>query len=166
VAAQAIPPGYSGLMPFLAVDDAGEAIDFYKRALGAHERLRMPGPPGKVAHCELELHDSVVIVADLLPGATSEPTEGYPGTTLRPPKTLGGTSVGVFLYVDDVDRFVERAVDAGAKLVLPVEDRFWGDRFGIIMDPFGHEWGVSTHMEDLTPDEIGERGREAMARVK
>jgi uncharacterized glyoxalase superfamily protein PhnB len=104
----------------------------------------------------------VVIVADLLPGATAEPREGFPGTTLTPPTRLGGTSVGVFLYVEDVDGFVQRAVDAGATLALPVQDRFWGDRFGVIVDPFGHEWGVSTHTEDLTPDEIGQRARKAM----
>jgi PhnB protein len=159
---QAIPDGYDGLMPFLSVDDAAKAIEFYKRALGARERMRMPGPPGKIAHCELEVRGCVVIVADLLPGATAEPTEGFPGTTLTPPTRLGGTSVGVFLYVEDVDGFVQRAVEAGATLALPVQDRFWGDRFGVIIDPFGHEWGVSTHTEDLTPDEIGQRARKAM----
>ena len=162
---QAIPEGYSGLMPFLAVDDAAEAIEFYTRALGARERMRLPGPPGKIAHCELDICGSVVIVADLLPGATSKPIEEFPGTTLKPPKMLGGTSVGVFLFVEDVDGFVERAVNTGATVALPVEDRFWGDRFGVIVDPFGHEWGVSTHREDLTPEEIGERGRAAMARM-
>jgi PhnB protein len=163
--AKAIPHGYHGLMPFLAVEDAAEAIEFYTRALGARERMRMPGPDGKIAHAELELRDSLVIVADLLPGATAKPTEDVPGTSCTPPKKLGGTSVAVFLYVEDVDEFVRQAVDAGATVALPVQDRFWGDRFGVIADPFGHEWGISTHTQDLTPEDIRERGERAMTNM-
>jgi PhnB protein len=161
--AQAIPAGYSGLMPFLAVDNATDAIEFYERAFGARERMRMQGPPGKIAHCELEIRDSVVVVADLLAGVTSTAMGESPGSSLSPPKRLGATSVAMFLYVEDVDTFVQRAVDAGAKVAVPVEDRFWGDRFGVIVDPFGHEWGISTHTEDLTPEEIARRGTELMA---
>ena len=147
-----VPEGYHTVTPFLAVDDASAAIDFYTRALGARERVRMPMPDGKVAHAELEIGDSVVMLADPSPQATT-----------RPPKELGGTSVGVFLYVEDVDAFVGRATDAGATVTMPPEDMFWGDRFGQITDPFGHQWQVATHIEDIPPEEMAERARAAMS---
>jgi PhnB protein len=150
--AKPIPEGYHTLTPQLAVDDAAQAIDFYKRAFGAKERGRMPGPEGKIAHAELEIGDSVVMLADPFEQSTS-----------KPPKQLGGTSVGIFLYVEDVDAAVQQAVDAGATVTMPVDDMFWGDRFGTLADPFGHEWQLATHKEDLEPEEIMERGKEAMA---
>jgi PhnB protein len=150
--AKPIPEGYHTLTPQLAVDDAAQAIDFYKRAFGAKERGRMPGPEGKIAHAELEIGDSVVMLADPFEQSTS-----------KPPKQLGGTSVGLFLYVEDVDAAVQQAVDAGATVTMPVDDMFWGDRFGTLADPFGHEWQLATHKEDLEPEEIMERGKEAMA---
>jgi PhnB protein len=150
--AQPVPQGYNTLSVFLAVEDASEAIDFYTRALGARERMRMPGPEGKIAHVELEIGDSVVMLAD-----------PFPQSSAQPPKQLGGTSAVVFLYVEDVDAFVQRAVDAGATLSMPVDDMFWGDRFGQISDPFGHQWQVATHKEDVPPEEMAERAKRAMA---
>ncbi|HEV2771892.1 MAG TPA: VOC family protein [Thermoleophilaceae bacterium] len=150
--AQPIPEGYERLIPSLSVDDAAQAIDFYERAFGARERTRMELPDGTIAHAEIEINGSVLMLADPFPQSTS-----------RPPKELGGTSVGVFMYVEDVDAVVQQAVDAGATVTMPVDDMFWGDRYGKISDPFGHEWEIATHTEDLTPEEIEERGREAMA---
>jgi PhnB protein len=150
--AKPIPEGYHALTPTVAVDNATQAIEFYKRAFGAKERARMPGPGDTIAHAELEIGDSVLMLADPMPQST-----------LKPPKQLGGTSVGIFLYVEDVDEVVQQAIDAGATVTMPVEDQFWGDRFGKVADPFGHEWQIATHKQDLTPDEIMERGKEAMA---
>ncbi len=149
-----IPEGYRGLIPTLAVDDAAGAIDFYTRAFGATERMRMPGPDGRIAHAELELGGGLIMLADQ-----------YPQTTATPPPELGGHSGGVMFYVDDVDALVERAVAAGATITMPLENQFWGDRFGKLADPFGHEWSVATHVEEVSPDEMERRGREAMAEL-
>jgi PhnB protein len=154
MAVEPIPEGYEGLIPSLAVDDAAKAIEFYKRAFGARERMRMEGPNDTIAHAELEIGSSVMMLAD-----------SFPQSTLKPPSELGGTGVGVFIYVEDVDDVVQRAVDAGATVAMPVDDMFWGDRYGKITDPFGHEWEIATHTEDLTPEEMQERGREAMANM-
>jgi PhnB protein len=152
MAVKPIPEGYHALNPFLAVDDAAKAIEFYKRAFGASERMRMPGPEGKVAHAELQIGDSVLMLSD-----------PFPQSTCKPPKELGGTSVGVLLYVEDVDEVVQQAVDAGATVTMPVDDMFWGDRYGKLADPFGHEWQIATHKEDLTLEEVAERGQQMMA---
>jgi PhnB protein len=154
MAARPIPEGYSTVSTYLAVDDAARAIDFYERAFGAKERGRMPGPEGKIAHAELEFGDSVVMFSDQ-----------FEQSTVKPPTELGGTSAAIFLYVEDVDAVVEQAVDAGATVVTPVEDMFWGDRFGKLADPFGHEWQIATRKEDLSPEEVMERGKEAMAEL-
>jgi PhnB protein len=150
--ADPIPEGYPPTTPALAVDDAATAIEFYERAFGAKVRERMDTPDGKVAHAELEIGDGLLMIGDQ-----------FPQSTLKPPQELGGTTTGLFMYVEDVDAAVERAIDAGATVTSPVEDQFWGDRFGKISDPFGHEWQLATHTEDLTPEEIEERGKEAMA---
>ena len=147
-----IPKGYHALTPSLAVDNAAGAIEFYKRAFGAKERVRMYTPMGTVGHAELEIGDSVLMLHDPMPQST-----------VKPPKELGGTSVGIFLYVEDVDEVVQQVVDAGGSVTMPVEDQFWGDRFGVVADPFGHQWQLATHVEDLSPEEITERGRQAMA---
>jgi PhnB protein len=147
-----IPEGYHTVTPFLAVDDASAAIEFYERAFGARERMRMPMPDGRIAHAELEIGDSVVMLSD-----------PFPQGTTRPPKELGGTTVGVFLYVEDIDAFVGRAADAGATVTVPPENMFWGDRFGQLSDPFGHQWQVATHVEDVAPDEMAERAKAAMS---
>ncbi len=147
-----IPEGYHSVTPYLALDDASGAIEFYKQAFGAKERMRMEAPGGKIGHAELEIGDSIVMLAD-----------AFPQSTTRPPTELGGTSAGVFLYVEDVDAVVKQATDAGATITMEVADQFWGDRFGSVTDPFGHSWSIATHVEDLSPEEIAERGKEAMA---
>jgi PhnB protein len=152
MAVKPVPEGYNTLSAALAVEDAARAIDFYQRALGAKERMRMDAPGGKVAHAELEVGDSVVMLSDPMPQSTA-----------RPPTELGGTSVVLFLYVEDVDAVVQRAVDNGATVTMPVADMFWGDRFGQIGDPFGHQWQIATHVEDVPPDEMAERMKKAMA---
>ena len=147
-----IPEGYHALTPSLAVENAAQAIEFYKRAFGAKERVRMDTPDGKIGHAELEIGDSLVMLADV-----------FPQSQTRPPKELGGSTAGIFMYSEDVDAAVKQAVDAGATVTMEVADQFWGDRFGVVADPFGHQWQIATHKEDLTPEEIMERGKTAMA---
>jgi PhnB protein len=149
---QPIPEGYHTISPYLAVDDASAAIEFYKRAFGATERSIMPGPDGKVAHAEVQIGDSIVMTSDQ-----------YPQSTAKPPKEIGGTTASIFMYVEDVDSVVQDAVDAGATISMPIEDMFWGDRFGQITDPFGHIWQIATHVEDVPPEEIAKRAEAAMA---
>jgi PhnB protein len=149
---QAIPEGYHSLNPYLAVDDAASAIDYYKQAFGAKEKVIMSGPDGKIGHAELEIGDSIVMLADPNPqSATKSPSE------------LGGSTGGLMLYTEDVDATVQKAVEKGATIVMQVEDMFWGDRFGTITDPFGHIWYVATHVEDVPPEEMEERAKTAMA---
>ena len=152
MAVQPIPEGYQSVSPALTVDDAAEAIEFYKRAFGAKERFRMPGPEGNIAHAELEFGDSVVMLSD-----------PFPHSTVKPPKELGGTSVGIFVYVEDVDALFEQAVNEGAIVAMALEDMFWGDRFGTVTDPYGHSWSFATHIEDVPPEEMEERSKQAMA---
>jgi PhnB protein len=152
MATKPIPEGYHTVSPYLAVDDAARAIEYYARAFGAKELVRMDGPGGTIGHAELELGDSRIMLSDPFPQAST-----------RPPKDLGGTSASVFMYVDDVDAVVKRAVDAGATVTMEVADQFWGDRFGTITDPFGHVWSIATHVEDVPPDEMADRAKAAMA---
>ena len=152
MAAQPIPDGYHTVSPYLAVDDAEKAIEYYTKAFGAKETVRMDGPDGRIGHAELKIGDSLVMLSDPFPQAST-----------TPPKELGGTSSSIFMYVEDVDAVVQKAVDAGATVTMEVEDQFWGDRFGSITDPFGHNWSIATHVEDLTPEEIEARGKAAMA---
>ena len=149
-----VPEGYHTLTPYLAVEDATAAIDFYQRAFGAKERVRMPGPDGMIAHAELEIGDSKVMLAD-----------PFPQSSTRPPKELGGTSVGIFVYVENVDEVFQQAVDAGATATMEPDDQFWGDRFGSVTDPFGHSWQISTHVEDVPPEEMEKRSKEWMAQM-
>jgi PhnB protein len=151
MAVKPIPDGYRTVTPYLAVDDAAEAIDYYTKAFGAKERGRMEAPGGKIGHAELEIGDSLVMLSDPFPQAST-----------RTPKELGGTSASVFLYVEDVDAVVKQAVDAGATITMEVEDQFWGDRFGTVQDPFGHLWSIATHVEDVPPEEMAERAKAAM----
>jgi PhnB protein len=150
--ANAIPEGYHSVSPALAIDGATEAIDFYKRAFGAKERYRMPGPDGKIAHAELEIGDSVVMLSD-----------PFPQSTVKAPTELGGTTVGIFVYVEDVDAVFQQAVDAGAAVAMQLDDMFWGDRFGSVVDPYGHCWSLATHVEDVPQEEMEERAKHAMA---
>jgi PhnB protein len=152
MATQPIPEGYHTVTPYLAVDDAAEAIEYYTKAFGAKERVRMETPDGKVGHAELEVGDSLVMLSDPFPQAST-----------KPPNELGGTSVSVFMYVEDVDAVVKQAVDAGATVSMEVADQFWGDRFGSVKDPFGHLWSIATHVEDVPPEEMAERAKVAMA---
>jgi uncharacterized glyoxalase superfamily protein PhnB len=144
---KAIPEGYHTVTPHLTVRGAAQAIEFYKRAFGAEEQMRMPGPDGKsVMHAELKIGNSIIFLND-----------EYPDTRCRSPLSLGGIAGSLHLYVEDVDAAFKRAVAAGAQVRMPVADMFWGDRYGKVVDPFGHEWGIGTHKEDLTPDEILKR---------
>ena len=152
MAVKAIPHGYHTVAPYLAVDGAEQAIEFYKRAFGARERTRMQSPDGKIAHAELEIGDSVVMLSD-----------PFPQFATKPPTELGGTSASVMMYVEDVDAVVKQAVDAGASLEREVEDQFWGDRFGAVIDPFGHVWSLATHVEDVPPEEMAKRAQAAIA---
>ena len=151
MAANPIPEGYHTITPYLAVEDAAKAIDFYKQAFGAKERMRMDGPGGMVAHAEIQIGDSLIMLSD-----------PFPQSTIRPPSERGGPTASLFLYVEDVDAFVQKAVDAGATLTQPVEDQFWGDRWGTVTDPFGHHWQIATHVEDVPPEEMERRAAEAM----
>jgi len=141
-----IPDGYPRVSPYLVVDGAAQAIDFYTQVLGATERMRMGGPDGKIGHAELQFGDSVVMLAD------EYPDMGYVG-----PKAVGGTPVTIGVYVEDVDKTFDAAVKAGAKALRPVEDQFYGDRSGQFEDPFGHRWSIQTHIEDVPPDEMEKR---------
>jgi uncharacterized glyoxalase superfamily protein PhnB len=149
-AAKPVPEGYHTVSPYLAIRDAAKAIEFYKQAFGAQERYRMPGPDGKLMHAELQIGDSTVMLSDEFPemGAVS-------------PQSLNGTTVGIFLCVEDVDAVFKKAVGAGAKVLMPVADMFWGDRFGKVADPFGHQWQIATHKEDMTPEEMAKRAEAA-----
>jgi PhnB protein len=151
MAVKPIPEGYHTVTPYLIVNDGAGAIDFYKRALGATELMRMPGPDGKVGHAEIKIGDSPVMLADEMPQM------GFRG-----PQALGGTPVSLCLYVEDVDARFGTAIAAGAKELRPVQDQFYGDRSGTFQDPYGHVWTVATHKEDLTPDEIAARMAKAM----
>ncbi len=149
---KAIPEGYTSISPYLTVDDGEKAIEFYERAFGAVERGRMAAPDGKIAHAELQIGNAIIMLSDKFPQFISES-----------PKELGGTSVAIFLFVEDVDAVVRGAVEAGATITMQPEDQFWGDRMGHVADPFGHLWLIATRVEDLAPEEIAARGREVFA---
>jgi PhnB protein len=143
---QPIPEGYPRVSPYLSVDGAGEAIDFYKQVLGATERMRMPMPDGKVGHAEIQIGNSRLMVAD-----------EFPEMGFRGPLTIGGSPVGICLYVEDADSMYNRTVSAGAKVLKPLADQFYGDRSGTVVDPFGHVWTIATHKEDVSPEEMKRR---------
>lgn len=146
MSAKPIPDGYHTVTPYLIVDGASDALDYYKKAFNAEEVMRMPMPGGKVGHAEIKIGDSHIMLADEVPEMN-----------YRSPKARGGTSVSICLYVEDVDSLFQQAIDAGGTQQRPVEDQFYGDRSGTLEDPFGHVWTISTHKEDLTPDEIAKR---------
>ena len=152
-AAQPIPPGYHTVTASLTVRDAAAAIEFYKKALGAEELNRMAGPDGKIGHAELKIGDSIIFLNDEM------------GMGCKSPQTLGGASGSLYLYVEDVDSAFQRAIDAGGKSNMPVTDMFWGDRFGGFVDPYGHFWGLSTRIHDLTQEEIEEGSRNFWAEM-
>lgn len=145
-----IPKGYHAVTPYLSIKGAADAIAFYKKAFAAKELMRMPAPGGTIGHAEIQIGDSRIMLAD-----------EYPDLNFHGPKTFGGTSVHINLYVPDVDRVVKKAVAAGAKGLRPVTDQFYGDRSGSIEDPFGHVWHVATHKEDIPLKELKKRARAA-----
>jgi PhnB protein len=149
-----IPDGYHSVTPYLFIKGAADAIDYYTKVFGAKERMRMPGPNGRVIHAELQIGDSVIMLADenLEIGAKS-------------PKTLGGASSSLHIYLENVDKIAEKAVSSGAKLVRPIKDEFYGDRAGTIVDPFGHMWSIATHVEDVSPEEMKKRMSKAMSQA-
>lgn len=146
-----IPDGYHAVTPYLVCADAGRAIDFYKKVFGAEERLRIAAPGDKVGHAELVVGGSTIMLAD-----------EHPEMGARAPAAFGGSPVTLVLYVADVDATVARAVESGARVQRPVEDKFYGDRMGTIVDPDGHVWHVATHVEDVPPDELLRRAAEAV----
>jgi len=147
---KAIPDGYHTATPYLIVNGAAQALEFYKKAFGATEMMRFPGPGGKIMHAEIKIGDSPIMLADEAPemGASS-------------PKTIGGTPVSLLLYVEDVDAWASKAVAAGAKVQRPVQDQFYGDRTGTFEDPFGHVWSIATHKEDVSLEEMKKRAASA-----
>lgn len=149
-----IPQGYNTVTPYLVVKGATQAIDYYKKVFGATETVRMDMPDGKVGHAELKIGNSHIMLADENPGMG----QGYSSAA-----TIGSSPVSLYVYLPDVDRVVERAVAEGAKLLKPVQDQFYGDRSGFIQDPFGHLWGVATHVEDVAPQEMKERMKKLQA---
>jgi len=148
---QPIPAGYHAVTAYLSIKGAGQAIEFYKRAFGAKEVVRIPGPQGTIGHAELKIGDSLVMLAD------ESPDMGFLG-----PQARGGTTIQLHLYVRDVDATVEKAVAAGGKLTRPIENKFYGDRAGTLEDPYGHVWYIATHTEDVPPREMKRRMDEMM----
>ncbi len=151
---QAIPKGYHTITPFMTVRDAARAIEFYKQAFGAKEKGVMKGPEGKVMHAELVIGDSIIMLADEFPefGSLS-------------PQSTGGSGTGLHIYIEDVDSAFDRAVKAGATVEMPVDDMFWGDRYGKLRDPFGHKWSIGTHKADLSVEEMKKGMDETMAKM-
>ena len=147
-----IPEGYEGATPYLACRDAAKAIDFYKQAFGAIELMRMPDPNGRIGHAELKIGNAIIMLSD-------EWQEGGHNS----PQSLGGSPVGIMLYFEDVDRIAQQAVAAGGTITRELKDEFYGDRTGTMVDPFGHRWFIATHKEDVPPDEMERRAKEAMS---
>jgi PhnB protein len=144
-----IPDNYPQVMPYLIIDGANQAIEFYKGVLGATERMRLEGPDGKVGHAELQIGEAVIMLAD-----------ENPGMNIEGPRSVGGTPVTIHVYLEDADAAFERAVQAGAKPLRAVEDQFYGDRSGQFEDPYGHRWNVATHVEDISEEEMVRRAAE------
>lgn len=153
--AKPIPAGYHSVTPYLIIKGAADAIEFYKRAFGATESMRMQGPDGKIGHAEIRIGDSVVMLAD-----------EHPDMGSRSPQSLGGAGVSLVVYVEKVDETFQRAVAAGAKELRPVANQFYGDRSGTLQDPFGHVWTVSTHVEDIVPEEMRRRSEEFLKNAR
>ena len=148
-----IPQGYNSVTPYLIVRGGAQAIDYYKKVFGATEIMRMPGPDGKIGHAEIKIGNSQIMLADENPSMGA----GYTSAA-----TIGGSPVSLYVYLPDVDEVVKRATTEGAKLLKPVQDQFYGDRTGFIQDPFGHLWGIATHIEDVSPKDMQERMKKMM----
>jgi PhnB protein len=154
-AANPIPDGFHTVTASLIVRNAADAIEFYKKALGATEIMRMAGPDGKIGHAELKIGDSIIFLSDEFPDMGCG----------KSPQTVGAYTGAIYLYVPDVDAAFEKAVNAGAKATMPVTDMFWGDRHGQVVDPFGHAWSISTHTQDYTPEQIEEGAKAWQAQM-
>lgn len=148
MAPKPIPAGYHSVTPYLIIDGAADALEFYKRAFGAREQFRMPAPGGKIGHAEIKIGDSAVMLAD-----------EYPEMGARSPRALGGAGVSLMIYVERVDDVFKQALKAGAKELQPLENKFYGDRSGTLQDPFGHVWTISTHVEDVSTEEVRRRAQ-------
>ena len=155
MAVKPIPDGYQAVTPYLVIQGASGAIEYYKKVFGATERMRMDAPSGMIGHAELTIGGSTIMLAD-----------EFPQMGFRGPKTIGGSPVSLMLYVPNVDEVFKRAVDAGAKPLRPVADQFYGDRLGTLEDPFGHVWSIGTHVEDVSPEEIRRRSEEMKKKKK
>jgi len=155
MAVKPVPEGYHTVTPYLFCKGAAAAIEYYKKAFGATEVMRFGAPDGQIGHAEIKIGDSVIMLADEFPDMKA----------LSPP-TIGGTPVLIMLYLDDVDRVFNRALAAGGKQLHPVEDKFYGDRTGTLIDPFGHMWGIATHKEDVSPEEMKRRADAAAKQTK
>lgn len=151
---QPVPEGYHTLTPYLTVRDGAAALAFYAEAFGAEELFRIDGPPGKLGHAEMQIGDSRFMLADEV--------EAWGN---RSPESLGGTGTSLMIYVEDADALFRQAIEAGATEVMPVKDQFYGDRSGTVEDPFGHRWTISTHVEDVPPDELARRAEEMMSQM-
>lgn len=147
-----IPVGYESAIPYLSCNDAAQAIEFYKRAFGATELMRMPDPSGRIGHAELKIGKAIIMLSD------EWPEGGH-----RSPRSLGGSPVGIMLYFEDVDKIAQQAVAAGGKMIRELKDEFYGDRTGTLEDPFGHRWFIATHKEDVSPEEMQRRAQEVMS---
>lgn len=152
---QAIPKEYHTVTPSLFVNGAAKALDFYKKAFGAEERMRFPAPDGTIMHAEIKIGDSIIMLGDEMPDQGG-----------KSPKTLGGTAVGFFVYRENVDAAWKRAVDAGARTIQPLADQFWGDRAGCLEDPFGHRWWLAQHIKDMTPEELRQAGESFFSQMQ
>lgn len=148
-----IPKGYNSVTPYLIIKGAAQAIEYYKKVFGATEIMRMPGPNGQVGHAELQIGDSHIMLAD------ENPSMGQGHTSAT---TIGASPVSLYLYIQDVDKVFDHAVAEGAKVLKPVQDQFYGDRSGFLQDPFGHLWGLATHVEDVSADEMERRMKKVM----
>ena len=151
----AIPKGFSSVTPHLVIKDCAKALDFYVKALGAHEIYRSMMPDGRVMHAMIQVGNSIVMMADEFPemGAVG-------------PNKLGGTSVALHVYTEDADKLFKKAVDAGAAPIMPISDTFWGDRYGQIQDPYGHRWAIATHTKDVSPQEMEKAAKEMFSQKK
>jgi PhnB protein len=146
-----IPSEYHSVTPYLTIKGAARALDFYRNAFGAHERMRMPGPNGQIMHAEIKIGNSIIMLSD-----------EFPEMGAKSPQTLGGSPSSLMIYTENVDTMFAQALREGAEEVRPVKDQFYGDRMGTLRDPFGHVWTVATHIEDLTDQEIAERAKKVM----
>jgi PhnB protein len=149
-----VPEGMHTVTPHLVVRDAAKAIEWYKKAFGAEEQYRMPMPNGKIMHAQIRIGDSVILMAEELAEMGN-----------KSPQSIGGSATTLNIYVDDAEKLWKRAVDAGAKVTMPLSEQFWGDKYGVVVDPFGHIWAIGQHVRDMTPEEMAQAGQKAFSQM-